>query len=262
MIVILNPPYGSIGSQIVKTVTKAMPTAEKIILLPLTDMLNCSKEFRYNPELTFSEFMHNGEMVKVSDIFQDANIINDMCWVSGDSPIDKREILEKYFCSEKAKEYFAANEKRPPLDTWEWKPGKNGCKGERISKEHFRPDGVFLTAWNPENGVHEENAKDRYFNLDKCENVNGKYPEKNLRWQEDKLRIFPSEKEAQNFIKWMYFGNNGRPGLSDFLFKCTGLKKVSVLWWEMSIPRVDWSKEWDDKAILKELDLPEDFLEE
>jgi hypothetical protein len=61
----------------------------------------------------------------------------------------------------------------------------------------------------------------------------------------------------------VYVFNNITSEVFDYFFKLfTFVIRVNHIVLLNSSPNPDWSKSWADKEILKELGLPEDFLEE
>ena len=80
------------------------------------------------------------------------------------------------------------------------------------------------------------------------------------------LLYFMNSSEYNNFSNWWYSAKKRREGglinfMFDILFILYG-GDPSLLKYVEVIPNVDWSHPWTDEEILKEIGLPEDFLEE
>ena len=79
------------------------------------------------------------------------------------------------------------------------------------------------------------------------------------------LLYFANRVEYNNFSSWWYSAKKRREGglinfMFDILFILYG-GDPSLLKYVEVVPNVDWSRPWTDAEILKELGLPEDFLE-
>ncbi len=79
------------------------------------------------------------------------------------------------------------------------------------------------------------------------------------------LLYFANQVEYNNFSNWWYSAKRRREGglinfMFDILFILYG-GDPSLLKYVEVIPNVDWSHPWTDAEILKEIGLPEDFLE-
>lgn len=80
--------------------------------------------------------------------------------------------------------------------------------------------------------------------------------------------VFLNKQERDNFSKWWYSclegaqGKKLRIGLTN---ACLDLIRDAISssggYYETYFPNLDWSRPWTDEEILKELGLPEDFLE-
>ena len=80
------------------------------------------------------------------------------------------------------------------------------------------------------------------------------------------LLYFVNSSEYNNFSSWWYSAKKRREGglinfMFDILFILYG-GDPSLLKYVEVIPNLDWSRSWTDQEILKEIGLPEGFLEE
>ena len=124
--------------------------------------------------------------------------------------------------------------------------------------------GLFFvtTVWTPSNGVHMNHAHDWTYNLE------GKWDPDWDRMCPVNASVFLNKQERDNFSKWWYSclereqGKKLRSGLTNAcLDLCRDAISAGGIGYEIYFPNLDWSKSWTDKEILKEIGLPEDFLE-
>ena len=127
-----------------------------------------------------------------------------------------------------------------------------------------RDAGLFFvtTVWTPSDGVHTSHAHDWTYNLE------GKWDPDWDRMCPVNPFVFLNKQERDNFSKWWYSclereqGRKLRSGLTNAcLDLCRDAISASGIGYEVYFPFVDWSHPWTDQEILKEIGLPEDFLE-
>lgn len=118
------------------------------------------------------------------------------------------------------------------------------------------------TVWTPFDGVHTSHAHDWTYNLE------GKWDPDWDRMCPVNASVFLNKQERDNFSKWWYSclereqGKKLRSGLTNAcLDLCRDAISASGGGYDIYFPNVDWSKSWTDQEILKEIGLPEDFLE-
>ena len=123
----------------------------------------------------------------------------------------------------------------------------------------------FKTVWTPFDGVHISNSHDIRYNLDNIFNEKVK-----VGWFRSRcgdLFIFKDRVSRENFNKWWYscrelYGKE-RKGLTnyilDMLCEAVSISAGVNIFYDY-LPHLDWSRSWTDAEILKELGLPEDFL--
>lgn len=132
-------------------------------------------------------------------------------------------------------------------------------------EEVFSPksEGIFVkTIWTAENGVHFGDAHDTLYNYGK--------KDWDTNWEKDHrvdLFLFPNEQYKNNFRSWWYSitktsKTKVRKGLTNaFLDLNRDYVGAGVECYLETFPNLDWSHSWTDQEILKEIGLPEDFLE-
>lgn len=118
------------------------------------------------------------------------------------------------------------------------------------------------TIWTPSNGVHTSQAHDWTYNLQ------GVWPDE---WKYDcpvNIMVFATKLERDNFRDWWYSclerekEQKLRSGLTNFILDILRDARSSCGGgYDVYFPNLDWSHPYDDASILKELGLPEDFLE-
>ena len=121
------------------------------------------------------------------------------------------------------------------------------------------------TIWTPFDGVHISDSHDTRYNLDNI--FNEKVKERWFKSRCGDLFVFKDRVSRENFNKWWYscrelYGKE-RKGLTNYILgmlyeAVSGSAGVSSFY--DYLPHLDWSRPWTDAEILKELGLPEDFL--
>ena len=124
----------------------------------------------------------------------------------------------------------------------------------------------FKTIWSPSNGVHIYDGHDIRYNLDNV--FNEKVKEGWSKGPCGDLFVFKDRASRENFNKWWYscrelYGKE-RKGLTNYILDMLreavrGAAGVNSFY--EYLPHLDWSRPWTDEEILKEIGLPEDFLD-
>ena len=124
----------------------------------------------------------------------------------------------------------------------------------------------FKTIWTPYGGVAISDSHDTRYNLDNI--FNEKVKEGWFKSRCGDLFVFKDRVSRENFNKWWYscretYGKE-RKGLTNYILgmlyeAVSGSAGVNSFY--DYLPHVDWSHPWTDAEILKELGLPEDFLD-
>ena len=123
----------------------------------------------------------------------------------------------------------------------------------------------FKTVRTPFDGVHISDSHDTRYNLDNI--FNEKVKEGWFKGHCGDLFVFKDRVSRENFNKWWYscrelYGKE-RKGLTNYILEMlyeavSGSAGVNSFY--DYLPHLDWSHPWTDSEILKELGLPEDFL--
>ena len=116
--------------------------------------------------------------------------------------------------------------------------------------------------YTPHNKVHANDSADRRHNIER----------KPVEWRDssscDYGILFKDDISYKNFCNWWYkvpgmYGESEKTFLwnsLEVLLKCFG-GGPSINKYPLTFPNLDWSHPWTDEEILKEIGLPEDFLE-
>ena len=118
-----------------------------------------------------------------------------------------------------------------------------------------------IPIYTPHSKVHANDSADRRHNLER----------KPVEWRDssscDYGILFKDDISYKNFCNWWYkvpgmYGESEKTFLwnsLEILAKCFG-SDPSINKYPLTFPNLDWSRPWTDSEILKELGLPEDFL--
>ena len=125
----------------------------------------------------------------------------------------------------------------------------------------------FKTTWTSFDGVHISDGHDIRYNLDNV--FNEKVKEGWFKSRCGDLFVFKDRVSRENFNKWWYscrelYGKE-RKGLTNYILGmlCEAVSgSAGVGSFYDFLPHVDWSHPWTDEEILKEIGIPEGFLEE
>ena len=281
-LIIANPPYGkssSLSKKIVNKMLESKVAKEMVVLAPkntcknenISNAVDKAILIKENPfaDASFAEntlcVFHTGtekgnidwvsfyltpKSVKLYKAVQAYNKTHTPCF----TVVDGSQLKKKFQC------------KIPELSKKVWTKYKDHLEvlfRDRLN-EVFSPksEGIFVkTIWTPENGVHFGDAHDTLYNYGK--------KEWDTNWEKDHridLFLFPNEQYKNNFRDWWYSitktsSKKVRAGLTNAFLDLNrdyvGAGAESFL---ETFPNLDWSKSWTDQEILRELGLPEDFL--
>ncbi len=288
-LIIANPPYGkssSLSKKIVNTLLENKVAEEYVVLAPkntckdknISNAVDKAILIKENPfaDASFAEntlcVFHTGtekgnidwisfyltpKSVELYKAVQVYNKTHAPCF----TVVDGNQFKKKFQC------------KIPELSKTVWTKYKDHLEvlfRDRLN-EVFSPksEGIFVkTIWTPEGGVHFGDAHDTLYNYGK--------KEWDTNWEKGRrvdLFLFPNEQYKNNFRDWWYsctkkYTNKAecnRRGLTNMyltlLGNCVSLS-AGIGYYVDYFPQVDWSRPWTDEEILKEIGLPEDFLEE
>lgn len=282
-LIIANPPYGkssSLSKKIVNKILESKVAEEMVVLAPKN---TCKNE-------NISNAVDKAILVKENP-FADASFAeNTLCVFHTGTEKGNVDWISFYLAPKSVELYKAVqayNKTHAPcftvVDGNQFKK-KFQCKIPELSKnvwtkykdqlevlfkdrlnEVFSPksEGIFVkTIWTPENGVHFGDAHDTLYNYGK--------KEWDTNWEKDRrvdLFLFPNKQYKDNFRDWWYSITKTSPkkvraGLTNaFLDLNRDYVGAGAECFLETFPNIDWSKNWTDKEILKEIGLPEDFLE-
>ena len=259
--IIANPPYGrssSLSKKIVNTLLENKVAEEMVVLAPpktFYGVLDYSKELRYVSSYLNKTFVF--EDAAVETLYLD-HIVSEKQ--------NKYKEPSEFLLDEKHKvfrnaviEYNKTHSNNVKLF------GGNGVqKYEKSKYLGFEASLLFeipIYTPSPLNGVarqgesYEHNVLKNAINWDSREKGRG-----------PGLLYFVNSSEYNNFSNWWYSAKKRREGglinfMFDILFILYG-GDPSLLKYVEVIPHIDWSYPWTDSEILKEIGLPEGFLEE
>lgn len=269
-LVIANPPYGkqcSLAKPIIKKILEAAPIA-----VVLCETIGFTQD-----ESIMHKVVH---LEKIPNPFTDA-LIQNLAIAKLNSAANNVEF---------SREFFTLDDKRYQLvqaiksynkthaRSWENIAYFNTKETKKLSecktydciladascKDLFENNQVFVyTIRVAGDGVHVDGDDTKVNNLEKDAWIN---PHKRY----FDAFVFATSLEKQNFRNWwnsciQNTGKKSRDGLTNTILSiiCECVSGgAGVEAYKTYFPNLDWSKNWTDKEILKEIGLPEDFLEE
>ena len=269
-LIIANPPFGkqcSLAKPIIKKILEAAPIA-----VVLCETIGFTQD-----ESIMHKVVH---LEKIPNPFTDA-LIQNLAIAKLNSAANNVEF---------SREFFTLDDKRYQLvqaiksynkthaRSWENIAYFNTKETKKLSecktydciladascKDLFENNQVFVyTIRVAGDGVHVDGDDTKVNNLEKDAWIN---PHKRY----FDAFVFATSLEKQNFRNWwnsciLYTGKKSRDGLTNTILSiiCECVSGgAGVEAYKTYFPNLDWSKPHDDGSILKELGLPEDFLEE
>lgn len=242
-LIIANPPYGKIGTQILQKLQTLTP---QVVALEQSADIKRNKLFQYIDKIEGPYNCFEDAAVAVYAFSLKNKKVHSMEWESWSADYRYDKNIAPFY-----KKNFARKE-----------PWKYHCwESEEKWRRLFNEDKTFLlTLRTVFDGVHSgEDALDVYWNKKHiCKFTPGERTTGGFSSVDKQGRYaaqgyeFETKEEKENIINWWY---NSK--IASKL--CWGLKKQSF--GRGYLPRVDWSHPWTDQEILAEIGLPEDFLE-
>ena len=257
--IIANPPYGShssLSKKIINTLLKNKVANEMVVLAPpktFYGVLDYSKGLK-----CVSSYLNK------TIVFKDAAVETLYLDHIVSEKQNKYKEPSEFLLDEKRKvfrnaviEYNKTHSNKVELF------GGNGVRKYEKSKYLDFEDSLLfevpIYTPSPLNGVarggesYEHNVLKKPINWDKREKGGG-----------PGLLYFVNSSEYNNFSNWWYSAKKRREGglinfMFDILFMLYG-RGPSLLKYVGVLPNLDWSHPWTDQEILRELGLPEDFL--
>ena len=263
-LIIANPPYGkasSLSKKIVNTLLENKVAEEYVVLAPPKTFYDSM-----NYVLSRTEIKQGGdyfEGLEASDI----RVCTCLLSLSRTGPYKS---LADFLLTEKQYRYYkAVADYRKGREDFFTSPGWITIKLKPFLDSHkkeIQEKGILFGIWSPSifaNGIIRF-GEDWKYNKG-LEDIT-LHNSSSAPW----LLMLKGSKEKENFLDWLYKGvtedsKNIRGSLRYFAFNVLvslyggGVSPVKYL---EILPNLDWSHLWTDQEILKELGLPEDFLEE
>ena len=260
-LIIANPPYGiasSLSKKIVNKMLENKVSKEMVVLAPpktFYGVLDYSKELKCVSSYLNKTFVF--EDAAVETLFLDHIVAEKQ---------NKYKEPSDFLLDEKHKvfrnaviEYNKTHSNGLEYKSWTC----NLQRKERRLFDNLEDSKVFLVPIytpSPLNGVarrgesYEHNVLKKPVDWESREKGGG-----------PGLLYFVNSFEYSNFSNWWYSAKRRREGglinfMFDILFMLYG-GSPSLLKYVEVIPNLDWSRPWTDSEILKEIGLPEDFLE-
>lgn len=251
--IIANPPFGKSSSLSKKIVNKMLEckVAEEMVVLA--------------PWKTFEE---NLERIKnwknTINVFEDVDIKGLAIATLNQKPVNVYKSFTDLLLTKKLNHLYKAIQNFNGKSTCKYDIEAFDRKLTDADFEMYSKRNIFLfTIRCANNRVHIlDSAKDCQFNLlhKPLKDVAPGF--------HDMLITFETKQELQNFTDWWYkepgAGEAAQKTLIYNLFEiivCMTGSSAGTKWYKEILPALDWSKPHTDEEILKEIGLPEDFLE-
>ena len=276
-LIIANPPYG-LNNSLAKKIIPAVlsQTKEMVVLVPKNTYKSKSCLDRVKKLSIVDNVFEDAAVQNLSIALLSKDYINTVITMESISLSPKQLQLAttiKTYNKTHAKHYNRVKLSGAPignrLEKTIEKAALNGICDylkpiANMKLKDAKDVGLFFvtTVWTPSNGVHTSHAHDWTYNLE------GKWDPDWDRMCPINASIFLNKQERDNFSKWWYSclereqEKKLRSGLTNAcLDLCRDAISTGGGGYEIYFPNLDWSHPWTDEEILKELGLPEDFLE-
>lgn len=252
-LIIANPPYGknsSLSKKIVNTLLENKAAKELIVIAPWR---------------TFEEKLeHIKDWKNIPNVFEDAAIKGLAIATLNQKPVKVYKSFTELLLIKKLNQLYKAIQEFNVKSTCKYNIEAFDRKLTDVDFEAYSKRNIFLfTIRCANNRVHIlDSAKDCQFNLlhKPLKDVAPGF--------HDMTITFETKQELQNFTDWWYkepgTGEAAQKTLIYNLFEiivCMTGSSAGTKWYREVLPALDWSRPWTDKEILKEIGLPEDFLE-
>ena len=242
-LIIANPPYGDKSSLCKRISSIIYSCAETCIVLePFGGVENC---------YSYCETFERVEKPQV--LFPDAGISNLNIFKLKPKIMNDFKTLEDFVNKDNwFGEYLKLNRSRKAV--YDRRTANVKCSKQNLDEKRI----FYLPNWL----VQHITAHGPLINksLDNLHNIYGTKIDWNtpsVRTAGDRFIYFKSRTEFRNFRRWVYKEKKLFTKICERMW-FVGNKAE----FEMFLPHVDWSHPWTDSEILKEIGLPEDFLEE
>ena len=240
MLIIMNPPYGD-KSKICKQITnKISGKYDAVILEPfggITDSFQFCDDYKVVPN--------------AQDLFPDAGISNLNIFSYKEEKQNNCESLQEFaYKDDWFGEYLRKNNRRPC--NYDRRTANRKCKDQGLKENVI----FYLPNWLVQHVASSGPQINK--SLDNFHNIYGSkidWDTPSIRTAGDRFIYFENRTCFRNFRRWVYKEKKLWTEICKRMWKI-GMKAN----FEDFLPRVDWSRTWTDKEILKELGLPEDLL--
>jgi len=274
-LIIANPPYGKQGTLSIPLINAFLKIHDKdmCILAPLNNFskggfLKFAKEIKYIEEQVFDIEICELCCAKLNRNFK-GNVDKKDIVLKGkqlqlaNALLAYNKTHEKHWEKLTGFNRFDPEKKLSTSQNW-----KGFCKKDDTNLNAYNEGRIFMsTTWTPSNGVHKDKNTWDF----KC-NFEHIYPFGiGARPKTDRILdvfVFETKEEKDNFQNWWYSCLEGEIYNKNSLCNCilhiiekAVSRSAGSEGYLTYFPNLDWSKSWTDKEILKELGLPEDFLE-
>ena len=252
-LVLMNPPYGkssSLSKKIVNKMLECKVAKEMVVLAPWK---------------TFEEKLERIKGWKnITNVFEDVDIKGLAIAVLDQNPINVYKSFTDLLLTKKLNQLYKTVQEFNSKSVCKYEIEAFDRKLTDTDFEMYNKRNIFLfTIRCANNRVHIlDSAKDCQFNL-LHKPLKGVAP-----GFHDMIITFETKQELQNFTDWWYrepgTGETAQKTLIYNLFEiivCMTGSSAGTKWYREVLPVLDWSKSWTDQEILKEIGLPEDFLE-
>ena len=283
--VITNPPYGkssSLSKRIVNALLENKVAKEMVVLTPLNtckynDVLEHCKEITLVKDNHFTDIVTGQLSVLLMDPGFYDHCYEDIVLTNLDPKYKTlHEAIVKYNKSNTVPSFYCidgtvlANKWIKNLEDASKQELPETFKdiAKRNTRELFDEGYAFYnTTRSVVDGVHFTDPA-----LDRDYNFNGIWNDSNNYQQHGSVLMFPTKVARNNFRDWWYSCTKdykskaecNKRGLTNALLttlaECVSYS-AGIMQYLKYFPNLDWSHPWTDAEILKEIGLPEDFLE-
>ena len=258
MLIIMNPPYGYASSLSIPITRAASQVAEQVLCLAPLKTFKAKGIKEYVESLKIHR--------NVGELFPGVQT-NEVCAVKlTPKVVQNKDLFREFILNDKQIAYQNAVDRYNKLHKSSYRAQSDIIGKDLYESVYMKDfDKIFLITWRCEgNGVHStaSNAKDVRHNLygetSKC--IGGSASG----------LIFNDKLSRDNFAKWWYScenipnGISQKKGLTNWILQYLVTLQAGggrMKFYLENFPSLDWSHPWTDKEILKEIKLPEDFLE-
>lgn len=245
-IIISNPPYGAVGSEITKNIIDNINYRDFINIMPANDYINSGAKYK------LWQYANINSMKAFRGDFKDAVVTTHMCKIQK-SPnlfISAEEFEIENYVDPQLNRFFYETRSREGTFTTIYKPRLK-------DKDEYNNKNCFYIGKRYASGgcLYKKDSFDYKWDVEKSVDMDellksGAKSEQALGRIGDFYFVkFNTTKECENFTKFAYLYEEGYKFISKV---ATAANKNSSLDPIKILPKVDWSKEWTVEEILKD----------